>query len=84
MHCDSNCRPCVLDGGPNRDLNDKNASFMAHFCPHCRSSFFCEIGVVRQYSPNKVQYFCVDCGINCAQVHVDVRINCVYNRIGSI
>lgn len=64
MHCDSNCRPCVLDGGPSRDLDDKNASFMAHFCPHCRSAFFCEIGVVRQFSSNKVQYFCVDCGTN--------------------
>lgn len=62
MHCDSNCRPCVLEGGPSRDLNDKNDSFMAHFCPHCRSSFFCEIGVVRQFSSNKVQYSCVDCG----------------------
>ncbi|MFX0122121.1 MAG: hypothetical protein ACFFAE_00655 [Candidatus Hodarchaeota archaeon] len=64
MHCDSNCRPCMLDGGPSRDLSDENASFMAHFCPHCRSSFFCEIGVVRQYSSNKVQYSCVDCSTN--------------------
>ena len=64
MHCDSNCRPCVLDGGPSRDLNDANALFMAHFCPHCRSSFFCEIGVVRQFLSNKVQYSCVDCGTN--------------------
>jgi hypothetical protein len=35
---------------------------MAHFCPHCRSSFFCEIGVVRHFSGNQVQYSCVDCG----------------------
>lgn len=63
MHCDSNCRPCVLEGGPSRDLNDNAASFMAHFCPTCRSSFFCEIGVVRQYtSSNRVNYSCVDCG----------------------
>lgn len=61
MHCDSNCRPCVLEGGPNRDLDNKNAGFMAYFCPQCRSSFFCEIGVVRQYSSNRVSYSCVDC-----------------------
>ncbi len=53
----------MLEGGPSRDLNDNAASFMAHFCPTCRSSFFCEIGVVRQYtSSNRVNYSCVDCG----------------------
>ena len=63
MHCDSNCRPCVLDGGPNRDLSqDSSNLFSAFFCPTCRSAFFCEIGVVRRFSAsNKVKYSCVDC-----------------------
>ncbi|MFX0085226.1 MAG: hypothetical protein ACFFAU_06100 [Candidatus Hodarchaeota archaeon] len=60
IHCDSNCRPCQLEGGPSRDIDD---SFGAHFCPTCRSAFFCELGVVRQFSSaNKVNYLCVDCG----------------------
>ncbi len=61
IHCDSNCRPCVLEGGPSRDLTDSD-HFIAHFCPTCRSAFFCEIGVVRHYSSSsKVNYSCVDC-----------------------
>ncbi len=62
MHCDSNCRPCVLEGGPSRDLNDSSHIFYAYFCPTCRSAFFCEIGVVRQFSSNKTNYYCVECG----------------------
>ncbi|MFX1285820.1 MAG: hypothetical protein ACFFB5_19420 [Promethearchaeota archaeon] len=65
MHCDSNCRPCVLEGGPSRDLNDSSSLapiFHAHFCPTCRSAFFCEIGVVQHFSANKTTYSCVECG----------------------
>ncbi len=60
MHCDSDCRPCVLEGGPSRDINDDNDVFMAHFCPTCRSAFFCEIGVVQRFSA-VVNYSCVSC-----------------------
>jgi hypothetical protein len=60
IHCDSNCRPCVFEGGPSRNIGD---SLKAHFCPTCRSAFFCEIGIVSRYSTsNKVAFFCVDCG----------------------
>lgn len=61
MHCDSDCRPCVFEGGPSRDINDSNDVFMAHYCPTCRSAFFCEIGVVQRFS-TVVNYSCVDCG----------------------
>jgi hypothetical protein len=33
---------------------------MAHFCPTCRSAFFCDIGVVRRFSTG-VNYSCVGC-----------------------
>ena len=60
IHCDSDCRPCQLEGGPSRNIND---SFSAHFCNTCRSAFFCELGVVQQFSSsNNVHYSCVDCG----------------------
>lgn len=49
----------MLEGGSSRDLKDV---FKAHYCSTCRSSFFCEIGVVQKYSSNRVNYSCVDCG----------------------
>ena len=61
IHCDSQCRPCILDGGPSRNIDD--TSFSAFFCPTCRSAFFCEVGVVQQFSPHdKIHYSCSDCG----------------------
>ncbi|WP_455141642.1 hypothetical protein [Candidatus Hodarchaeum mangrovi] len=61
IHCDSNCRPCVLEGGPSRDITD---NFIAFFCPTCRSAFFCEVGVVRHFSiSNEINFHsCIDCG----------------------
>ena len=52
----------MLEGGPSRDLNDSSTIFHAYFCPTCRSAFFCEIGVVQQFSSNKTIYSCVECG----------------------
>ncbi|MHA2227521.1 MAG: hypothetical protein ACXAC8_20050 [Candidatus Hodarchaeales archaeon] len=60
IHCDSKCRPCILDGGPSRDLNDH---LNINFCSSCRSAYFCEIGVVQQFSGSRgVNFSCVDCG----------------------
>jgi len=59
IHCDANCK-CQLEGGPSREIDD---IFTAHFCSTCRDAFFCELGVVQQFSSsNKVNYSCADCG----------------------
>lgn len=59
IRCDSNCRPCVFEGGPSRDVTDQ---FQSHYCPTCRKAFFCDVGVVQQFSrTSKVAYSCVDC-----------------------
>ncbi|NHJ00847.1 MAG: hypothetical protein EAX86_01840 [Candidatus Heimdallarchaeota archaeon] len=61
IYCDSHCRPCILDGGPSRNIDD--ISFSAFFCPACRSAFFCEVGVVQQFSrQNRIHYSCFECG----------------------
>ena len=61
IRCDSNCRPCVFEGGNSRDISDQ---FNAHYCSACREAFFCEVGVVQHFSPsNRVSYSCVDCGV---------------------
>ncbi len=60
IHCDSQCRPCILDGGPSRNVDDR--SFSAFFCPTCRSAFFCEVGVVQQFAPqNRIHFSCAEC-----------------------
>jgi len=61
IHCDSNCRPCVLESGPNRDITD---NFIAYYCPTCRSAFFCDVGVVRHFSVgNEISHHsCSECG----------------------
>ncbi|MHA1992913.1 MAG: hypothetical protein ACW97Z_00065 [Candidatus Hodarchaeales archaeon] len=59
VHCDSNCRPCVFEGGPSRDISDK---FNANYCSTCRKAFFCDVGVIQHYSTtNNISYSCVDC-----------------------
>lgn len=59
IHCDCNCQPCVFEGGPSRNVDDEGAAF---FCSTCRSTFFCDIGIVQRFSANAVSSFCVDCG----------------------
>ncbi len=63
IHCDSNCRPCQLEGGPSCDIDDSFEAPFPLFCPTCRNGFFCKLGVGKQFFPvNKVNYLCVDCG----------------------
>ncbi|PWI46363.1 hypothetical protein CEE45_17240 [Candidatus Heimdallarchaeota archaeon B3_Heim] len=59
IHCDSDCRPCVFEGGPSRDISDQ---FEANYCPTCRKAFFCDVGVIQHFSTaSSVSYSCVDC-----------------------
>ncbi|MFX0172125.1 MAG: hypothetical protein ACFE9L_09405 [Candidatus Hodarchaeota archaeon] len=60
IHCDSDCRPCVLEGGPSRNLEDGGNAFL---CEFCRSTFFCEVGIVQRFSADITTNFCVDCGM---------------------
>ncbi len=61
VHCDSNCRPCVFEGGPSRDITDQ---FEANYCPTCRKAFFCEVGVIQHFSgTSPISYSCVDCNV---------------------
>ncbi len=58
IHCDSDCRPCVLEGGPSRYITDIGT---AHYCPTCRSGFLCDIGIIRSFSASNINYLCVEC-----------------------
>ncbi|MFX0182844.1 MAG: hypothetical protein ACFE95_07160 [Candidatus Hodarchaeota archaeon] len=61
IHCDSDCRPCVLERGPSRNLEDGGTAF---YCEVCRSTFFCEVGIVQRFSADITTNFCVDCGMH--------------------
>ncbi|MFX0049841.1 MAG: hypothetical protein ACFE8U_00985 [Candidatus Hermodarchaeota archaeon] len=60
IHCDSDCRPCVLEGGPSRNLEDGGT---AYSCEFCRSTFFCDVGIVQRFSADITTNFCIDCGM---------------------